>query len=180
MVVLLKVMSMSRTLNKSKEFKNDYGAHEIAMTHIDVLDAAYHTAHSYPGGVLALATRMAMNPNTLMSKVDPSKNTHVLGLKEALMMQVMSGDKRVAHSMCAALGGVFIEIEPNESGCSLKEVSKMISEFGETIIEMQKAVADGVVSANEMARCEKEVAELFASANAALKSLRALMPRRDI
>lgn len=169
---------MSRTLNKSEEIKNDYGAHEIGMTNIDVLDAAYHTAHSYPGGVPALAVRMGVNPNTLMSKVDPSKTTHLLGLKEALTMQVMTGDKRIAHAMTAALGGVFIEIDSNDSGCSLKDVSRMISEFGESINEMQKAASDGVVTANEMANCEKEVADLFAAANATLRSLRSMMPKR--
>lgn len=179
MVVSIKVKSMSRTVNKSKEIKNDYVVHEIGMANIDVLDAAYHTAHSYPGGVPALAVRMVVNPNTLMSKVDPSKTTHLLGLKEAVAIQAMTGDKRITHAMAAALGGVFIEIDSNESGCSLKDVSKMISEFGETITEMQKAASDGVVTQNEMAKCEKEVADLFAAANNALRSLRSMMSRRD-
>jgi len=170
---------MTKTLNKSEKNKYDYASDQIGTVSIDVLDAAYHTAHSYPGGVPALAVRMGMNPNTLMSKVDPSKTTHLLGLKEAVMMQVMTGDKRIAQSICAALGGVFIEVEHSSNSTTLQEVSKMVSEFGESILEMQSAAADGVVTENEMAKCEKEVAELFASANAALKTLRAMMPKRD-
>lgn len=179
MVALQKVMSMSRTLNPSIENKYDHAVEQIGMVNIDVLDAAYHTAHSYPGGVPAVATRMKINPNTLMSKVDPSKTTHLLGLKESVALQVMTGDKQITHAMCAALGGVFIEVESNNAGSTLQEVSKMISEFGESINEMQKASADGVVTPNEMARCEKEAAELFSSVNNALRSLRSMMPWRD-
>jgi len=161
--------------------KNNYGNdfEQFATAGMDVMDAACHTAHYYPGGTAALALRMGVNPNTLAHKVDPLKQTHLLGLKEALMMQKFSGDKRITHAMCAALGGVFIEIDSNESGSSLAEVSKMISEFGESINEMQKAAADGVVTPNEMARCEKEVADLFAAANNALRSLRSMMPGRE-
>lgn len=149
------------------------------MSGMDVLDAACHTAHDYPGGTTALAVRMGVNPNTLAHKIDPSKTTHILGLKESLLIQKFSDDRRITHAMCAALGGVFIEIDSNEFGSSLTEVSKMISEFGESINEMQKAAADGVVTPNEMARCEKEAAELFAATNNALRSLRSMMPRRD-
>lgn len=159
--------------------KNGNQSEQFAMSGMDVMDAACNTAHDYPGGTVALALRMGVNPNTLAHKVDPSKSTHVLGLKEALMMQKFSGDKRITHAMCAALGGVFIEINHDDAGTSLAEVSKMISEFGESITAMQNAAEDGVVTANEMAKCEKEVAELFAAANTALKSLRALMPKRD-
>lgn len=159
--------------------KNIYGNNfeQFAMPGMDILDAACHTAHDYPGGTNALAQRMDVNPNTLAHKIDPSKTTHLLGLKEAVLMQKFSGDKRITHAMCAALGGVFIEIESNDLGCSLKEVSRMISEFGETINEIQSSVSDGVVTKNEMARCEKEVAELLAAANNALRSLRSMMPK---
>lgn len=160
--------------------KNNYGnnSEQFAIDGMDVMDAACNTAHHYPGGTVALALRMGVNPNTLAHKVDPSKTTHLLGLKEAVMMQKFSGDKRITHAMCAAVGGVFIEIDSNESGSSLAEVSKMISEFSESINEMQKAAFDGVVTPNEMAKCEREVAELFAAANNALRSLRSMMPAR--
>ena len=170
-------MSKRIATSEPNKYGNEYD--QIATYGMDVMDAACNTAHSYPGGTAALALRMGVNPNTLAHKVDPSKETHVLGLKEALMMQKFSGDKRITHAMCSALGGVFIEISSNESGSSLAQVSNMISEFGETINEMQKASSDGVVTENEMDRCEKEVAELFSAANAALRSLRSMMPKRD-
>ena len=169
---------MFKTLKEPMTNRYGNNPEQFAMAGMDVLDAACNTAHEYPGGTLALATRMGVNPNTLAHKVDPLKTTHLLGLKEALMMQKFSGDKRITHAMCAALGGVFIEMEAGDCGTSLGEVSKMITEFGHTIVEMQSAASDGVVTENEMARCEKEVAELFAAANGALKSLRSMIPRR--
>jgi hypothetical protein len=170
-------MSKRIAASEPNKYGNEYD--QIATAGMDVMDAACNTAHSYPGGTAALALRMGVNPNTLAHKVDPSKGTHVLGLKEALMMQKFSGDKRITHAMCAALGGVFIEIDSNDSGSSLAQVSKMITEFGESINEMQKAASDGVVTPNEMAKCEKEASELLASVNNALRSLRSMMPKRD-
>lgn len=178
MVALLKVMSMSKTLKKSEQNKYDYESEQIGTVSIDLLDAAYHTAHSYPGGVPALAVRMGMNPNTLMSKVDPNKNTHILGLKEANAIQTFAQDKNILHSMAASQNCVCIDMSACDDRTTLQEISKMISEFGESILEMQSAAADGVVTENEMSRCKKEVADLFASANAALKTLRAMMPVR--
>jgi len=169
-------MSMNKTLNKSEV--NIYGNQRIDVA-VSVMDAAYQTAKNYPGGAGRLAERMGLNPTTFRHQVSPSNKDNKLGLEDAVDMQVMSGDKQITHALCAALGGVFIEIDPNESGSSLAEVSKMISEFGESINEMQKASSDGVVTPNEMARCEKEVADLFAAANGALRSLRSMMPRRD-
>ena len=45
-----------------------YGADEAVpdtQGGMSVEDAIYHTVHSYPGGVTALAARMGVSPNTL-------------------------------------------------------------------------------------------------------------------
>lgn len=49
---------------------------------IDVRDAAYHTAHQFPGGVPAMAQRLGVNENTLAHKVSLRKDTHHLSLVE--------------------------------------------------------------------------------------------------
>lgn len=166
---------MNRTLNNSEG--NNYGNENIDVA-MSVMDAAYQTAKNYPGGAGRLAERMGLNPTTFRHQVSPSNKDNKLGLEDAVDMQAMSGDKRITQAMCAALGGVFIEVDSNESGSSLKDVSKMISEFSESINEMQKASADGVVTPNEMAKCEKEAADLLAATNNALRSLRSMMPVR--
>lgn len=169
---------MNRTLKEP--MTNIYGKNNdlVATSILDVADAAYHTAHSYPGGVPALAVRMNMSQNTLAHKVSTSKDTHHLTLKEAMMMQDLSGDCRILHSMASSLGYVALEMSHECGPSTLQELSQMVKEFGESIISMQEAVSDGVVTPNEMTKCEKEAAELVASINSALRSVRSLVPKR--
>lgn len=65
-------------------------------------DAAYMTSLNYPGGVPALAARMGMDARDLSRKLNP--NTGNLGLDEAIVLMVMSGDYRILHAMADELG----------------------------------------------------------------------------
>lgn len=65
-------------------------------------DAAYLTGHHYPGGVAALAARMGTDTRELSRKLNPSAGN--LGLDEAIVLMVMSGDHRILHAMAEELG----------------------------------------------------------------------------
>jgi len=65
-------------------------------------DAAYLTGHHYPGGIPALAVRMGMDARELSRKLNP--NTGSLGLDEAIVLMVMSGDHRILYAMAGELG----------------------------------------------------------------------------
>ena len=170
-------MSKRISPSESNKYGNEYA--QIATSGLDVLDAAYHTAHSYPGGIPALAVRMMMSPNTLAHKVDPSKKTHLLGLKESIAIQAISRDKSILHSMASALGCLCIDMSSCDDKTVLQEVSEMVKDFGKTIMDMQEAVTDGSVTANEMHKCEADAFELMAAINGALGSIRSMMPKRD-
>ena len=176
MVVSIKAKSMNRTLNNSEA--NNYGNEHIDVA-MSVKAAAYQTARAYEGGAKQLGADLGLNPSTFSHKVKPSNKDNILGLEEAVEMQILSGDIRITHAMCAAVSCICLPITSNGSGSSLAHVSKMISKFSQSITEMQMAAADGVVTQNEMDKCEKEVADLYAATNNALKSLRSMMPRRD-
>ncbi len=149
----------------------------IAAIGLDVMDAAYHTAHSYPGGVPALAQRMGMSPNTLAHKVSLNNDTHHLTLREAVAMQEVSQDKRIVQAICGALGGVFVDLQADRKHTTMEQVMHMVKDFGEVLAGVNDAVADGEVTSNEMHACERQAAELIAAINATLATVRGMMPK---
>lgn len=75
-------------------------------------DAAYLTGHHYLGGVPALALRMGINAREMTRKLNP--NTGHIGLDEAVVLMVMSGDHRILHAMAEELG-YTLTAQPNEA-----------------------------------------------------------------
>jgi len=144
---------------------------------LDVRDAAYHTAHCFPGGVPALAQRMGMSQNTLAHKVSLNNDTHHLSLREAVTMQEVSRDTRICQAMCAAIGGVFVDLGCDNKSTTMAQVMHMAAEFGEVLGSVNEAVADGQVTPNEMQECERQAAELMAALNAVLAQVRSMMPK---
>jgi hypothetical protein len=149
----------------------------VATVGLDVLDAAYHTAHDHPGGVPALAVRMAMSENTLAHKVSLTTTTHHLSLRESVTMQEVTGDVRILHAMAGALGYACINMRAATEDKTLQQVMHMAKEFGEVLASVNDAVADGRVTPNEMQDCERHAAELMAATNAVLVTVRNMMPK---
>lgn len=95
-----------------------YGADEVMPdmpVGLTVADAVYHTVHSYPGGVAALAARMGVSANTLTHKANPNNDTHHMRPDELLAIQVFSGNYAVTHAMNAALGLSATPSVPDQS-----------------------------------------------------------------
>jgi hypothetical protein len=149
-----------------------------AVYGLDVLDAAYHLAHDYPGGVPALAQRMGKSPNVLNSKVSLGDTPHHLTLREAVVMQEITRDARILHAMAGALGYTCVSLRVDGEHTTLEQVMRMAKEFGDMLGSVNSAVADGVVTLNEMHDCERQACELTAALNGVLCTLRALMPKR--
>lgn len=155
------------------------GAPRPAAIGLDVLDAAYHTAHGFPGGVPALAQRMAMSPNTLTHKVGLNNTTHHLTLREAQAMMELTGDVRMLHALAGSLGYTCVSLRADGAATTLEQVMHMAKEFGEVLCSVNTAVADGCVTPNEMHDCERQAAELTAALNGVLGTVRNMMPRRN-
>lgn len=162
-----------------KQFNRGNGNVSLQPTTLglDVADAAYHTAHSYPGGVPALAQRMGMSQNTMAHKVGLNNTTHHLTLREAVAMQEVTGDVRILHAMASALGYSCISLRADAAGSTLTEVMHMAKEFGDVLQSINRAVDDGAVNQNEMMDCEQQAAELMAAINSVLATVRGLMPK---
>lgn len=181
---------MDRTVRELRNHSNGDVHPFVATQVMDVLDAAYNTARAYPGGVPALAARMqkrdklgdfgAMNANTLQHKVDPNCFTHSLSLAEARDLMVLAGDYRILYALSADTGHVSIKTEADCSGLTMEKVGAMAKEFSDVlgaVTEAQAATsARGTsISPNEMARVEREAAELIAALNCLVANMRGQM-----
>lgn len=130
----------------------------------NVMDAAFHTAHDFPGGVPALAQRMApMSPNVLNKKVDPNAETHHLRLDESVKMQSITGDYRILHAMAFTLNHVAIplpKVDDASDMAILDGFMEIVSELGELTREFQTSWADGRITKKEMDRIKSEAEDV--------------------
>lgn len=134
------------------------------VTNTNVLDAAFHTAHDFPGGVHALAQRMGgVSPNVLNKKVDPRSDTHHLRLDESVKIQSITGDYRMLQAMAFSLNHVAIPLpEVGDSGdmSMLDGFMDILKELGEFSKEFQTGWADGRISKDELDRIKLEAADV--------------------
>jgi hypothetical protein len=132
----------------------------------NVQDAAFHTAHDFPGGVAALAQRMGdVSPNVLNKKVDPRLESHHLRLDESVKMQSITGDFRILQAMAFTLNHVVIPMpDMPESGDAalLDAFMDIINEMAEFTQAFQQSWADGKVTSKEVDRMEGEAADVQA------------------
>lgn len=169
---------MSTTVLTAAERRNgERCANGYTEPGFNVLDAAYHTAQAYPGGVAALAARMGTSPNTLQHKVNPNNTTHRLTLDEVEMIATFTGDNRIAQALAAINGMVCVQRTAKPKTTPVGQAMDIVKEFGEVLGTVNTAVSDGVVTLTEMRECEREVAELMAALNTTLGMLRSMMPK---
>lgn len=157
---------------------DDDGQVDKAQRGMDVLDAAYHVAHSYPGGVPALAPRMNMRVDTLMSKVSVTNTTHHLSLKEAVTMQEVTGNHAILLAMADTLGYDIQRTLPGNTDDPVSLHWQMVAAVAEFMETVSDAMTRGV-SRNSMRRCDSRAADLQAHVNNLLGAMRAQLPHQS-
>ena len=147
-------------------------------TNMSLMDAVYHAVHDAPGGVASLAPRLGKAPSTLSAEIRPQVlGTAKMGLIDAMKIAQLTGDMRIPTAFAANVGMVLVPLP--ETVCSDSDDSAMMrmasvaKEFGDMCAAFSIAMADGRVSANELAKFDRESGELMA----ALHSLRVSISR---
>lgn len=134
------------------------------VANTNVLDAAFHTAHDFNGGVHALAQRMGnVSPNVLNKKVDPHSESHHLRLDESVKIQSITGDYRILKAMAFTLHHVAIPLpEVGDSGdmSMLDGFMDILTELGQFAKEFQADWADGRITKDELERIKSEAADV--------------------
>lgn len=156
-----------------------YGADEAlpdmpqALT---VADAIYHTVHGYPGGVVALAARMGVSPNTLTHKANPNNATHHLHPAELVAMQQLSGNAAVLHAMAAALGYTCIPAVADQSGGDPVDAFMLqAAAQGKYVAAVADAMRTPTPTPNEVSRVARLAEDLIDATTSLLAVLRGRM-----
>ena len=131
---------------------------------MNIIDAAYHTVHDYPGGATALAPRLGIkSPVVLNSKVNPNTDTHHITLVEAIKIMAITNDYRILQSMNAHLGKVAIDL-PQIPECRDTALTDLVLSFGmqggDVYTLFKTMMADGRITRGEAVDLSKVIHKL--------------------
>jgi len=139
------------------------------------LDAAYHTAHQYKGGVHALALSMGVSGNVLQNKVNPNNTTHHLTLAEAVAMMDMADNDAILMAIAAHRGYDLVHTIQANTG----EPTSLYWQAAVAQAEFLSAASDAMEhgsTSNSLRRARKEAANAMAHTNNLLAALAACVP----
>lgn len=146
---------------------------------MNVIDAAYRTVHSYPGGSESLATRIGTSPAVLNSKVNPNTKTHRLALDEADELMGLTGDFQILQALASRHGFGLVRLDMTEQGGNdphaiASGILAVNACGGELARVIHDALADGVITEREM----RDISALGAANQRALITLITLLRDR--
>ena len=130
---------------------------------MNTIDASWHTVHEYPGGSEALAPRLGMSAAVLRNKVNPNNTTHHLTLAEAIRLQGISGDHRIAHAMAGALVYTLAPVEGPDAGTLITALLTAAAGQGDLAKVVSEALDDGRITPNEAGAIAKACATVQAA-----------------
>lgn len=139
----------------------------------EILDAAYHLVHDYPGGSLSLAPRLGKSPSTLSHEVVASGGAK-LGLVDAVKLSALTGDNRILNTFATLCGCVVLPMPASVHGDTFAGLAASAREFGEFVASVAESAADGVITANELARVDRELTEMLAASQQLRATLAAM------
>lgn len=132
---------------------------------MNVIDAAYHVVHDYPGGAESLGPRIGKSPTTLsheVAKVGSAK----FGLETAVKVTQLTQDMRILEAFALRCNHMTLPLpelaSPDNETC-IAELGTILSEVGELVRDTTDSLRDGVISDNEMNRIDRECGMLVAS-----------------
>ena len=133
---------------------------------MSALDALRRGTDNYPGGRASLAPRIGKTDEVARKELSGAAS-HKLGAVDALVIARLASEAGTPHCYdYAALvaqecGGRFelvTESAPEVSG-PVAKVSKLVLETSHVTSAVIEAMQDGVITDNEMAQIEREIAE---------------------
>ncbi|SIQ11308.1 phage regulatory CII family protein [Marinobacterium stanieri] len=147
------------------------------------LMACYHAAHDYPGGLPAMAVMMHKQLGTLQKKLNPSQGTHVLTLEEAAHILRITKDPRILDAL--GTEGDAVWFRPDEVPAApadldvLSSSTCLMSRSVAVIQELEEALADGKIDAEERARLNERFMRLSQAALHVSETARQFEDNRD-
>lgn len=145
---------------------------------MNTIDVIHDVAHSYPGGVEALAARMGKSGDTLRKKVLPTNDTHELTVKELRKIVDYCDTDRVAQAFADDRGLMCIK-KPDFEALSDKEILDLFLDLaaqqGEWAREISKAMSNGEIDWDELVKIRKEYDEFITASAEVMNRLECFM-----
>ncbi|WP_084645058.1 phage regulatory CII family protein [Oceanobacter kriegii] len=132
--------------------------------------ACYHATHDFSGGLMTIANRMAITPDTLRKKLDPAQQTHKVSLAEAMQILKITADHRILDSICASVGvNWFAPSDVPDCPADLDVLhtgNNLIRSASELISELERSLENGDIDADERARIDLRLMNLAKAGHA--------------
>lgn len=145
---------------------------------MDLLDLIHEAAHSYRGGVEALAARMDKKPDTLRKKVLPTNDTHDLTVKELRTIIDYVDTDKVAQGFASDRGLMCIN-KPSFDGFSDSAILDLFlalqKEQGEWSSKIGEALMDGEITWDELSQIRKEYNDFIVASAEIMSRLESYM-----
>lgn len=143
---------------------------------MDVLMAAFRLVHDAPGGAVALAPLLGKTPATLSHEVSPTYPSAKLGLADAVALSEWRADRGILNAFAARMSCMVVPLVADVPGAenAATLVAGLAREFGELMAECSADLADGSVTDTELARIDKEGAQLIGALQALMSEVRAI------
>jgi hypothetical protein len=124
------------------------------MDHID--QAIYGTVHGSTKTAKQISSLMAMSHQVLINKANPQNETHKITLREAVTIQLITGNQSIYRAMGT-------ELALNEEGFQpvgiMESALKAGKEHGDVISSIYEALEDGKMTMREQEKCQREITE---------------------
>jgi hypothetical protein len=140
--------------------------------------AIYEAAHSYPGGLGALAKAMEMKYDSLKHKVLPTYPTKHLSPTELTMLIRLCGPEPL-HAFCAGLDHTAQPLPRMDIPVGA-EIARAMREAGGFLATATAAVEDNKVDGKEMIKAETAALNALVAIASAVAGLRAMHARAKV
>lgn len=124
----------------------------------------------------ALAPVVGKCPATLSNEVNPRYPTAKFGLADAMAISLWTHDPEILNTFAANMGHMTIPLAADVPGVEGigPHTAHLAREFADVMARVSDDLADGQVTANELAAMEREAGELITALQSLLAAIRAL------
>lgn len=124
----------------------------------------------------ALAPVIGKCAATLSNEVNPRYPTAKLGLADAVAVSVWAHDAEILNAFAAEMGHMTVPLAADVPGVEgiAPHTAQLAREFADVMARVADDLADGRVTANEVAGIEREAGELITALQALLACVRGL------
>jgi len=131
---------------------------------MDKTRAYYRAVHRFALGTDSLAAAMGMKRTTLLHKANPHDTGQFFSPEEGIQLQQLTADHGGLVVEATELGYVLFKRPQLDGGdvCA-RAVNNTVREFSEFLGTVTEVLADGSVTANELAQVDAECIEAMAA-----------------